>query len=75
MVNHGINNPAHAQSFEERLEAQFHYMDTHKVDHSNVETVLTRPEYLYEKETIFHSSSRRDSLLDRENVCKCDIDY
>lgn len=35
---------------------------------------ITGPENLYEKETIFHSSTRRESPLDRENVCKCDID-
>jgi hypothetical protein len=35
---------APAMSFDERVEAQFHYMDTHKVDHANVEAVLTRPE-------------------------------
>jgi hypothetical protein len=44
MVNHGIDNPAPALSFNERLEAQLHYMDVAKTDHSNVEAVLIRPE-------------------------------
>jgi hypothetical protein len=35
---------APAQSFNERLEAQLQYMDKNKVDHANVEAVLTRPE-------------------------------
>lgn len=41
MINEKV---APAQSFNERVEAQFHYMDTHHVDHANVEAVLTRPE-------------------------------
>lgn len=33
-----------ALSFDERVEQLCHYMDVHKVDHANVEAVLTRPE-------------------------------
>jgi hypothetical protein len=40
----GIDNPAPALSFKERLEARFRYMDTHNTEYSNVEAVLTRPE-------------------------------
>lgn len=35
---------APALSFDERVEQLCHYMDVHKVDHANVEAVLTRPE-------------------------------
>jgi hypothetical protein len=43
-MTNDIRNPAPALSFNERLEAQCKYMDAHRVDYSNVEAVLVRPE-------------------------------
>lgn len=56
---------ASAQSFNERLESQLHYMDQHKVDHANVEAVLTRPESFnstwYVKEWFFGNNIVTDA--------------